>query len=135
MCWRKASALLPIALGLANTAGAGGFIVALGAEADSADSSAYFVSVDAGAGERTWLTATAATSATDSEFVNLRTAWLDLGIDHFFDPLGVRVHAGIWGKNDFLESRDIRASVYASGPAGSVSLDAEHRDLELTIVS
>jgi len=135
MCWRKAFAVLPIALGLANMAGAGGFIIALGAEADSAGSSAYSISVDAGVGERTWISATAATSAAESEIANLRTAWFDLGIDHFFDPLGARVRAGAWGKDDFLESRDIRGSIYASGRVGSVSLDAEHRDLELTVDS
>jgi len=119
----------------ARVASGGGFIIGIGAEGDSADSRAYSLSLDAGLGERTWITGTVASSETDRDLFDLRTRFLHLGFDHFLDPVGFRIGAGTWGKDGFLESDDLRGSIYMAGGAGSLSLDLERRELELTIDS
>jgi hypothetical protein len=135
MCWREAFAFACLLFVSSRVAAAGGLILGMGAERDTADSSAYALSADISVGERTWLTGTLVSSETDRGVYELDTRLLSAGLDHYFDPFGVRFGAGAWGKDNFLESTDYRGSLYLSGRPGSLSLDVERRELELTIDS
>ena len=70
---------------------------------------------------------------TEREAFDLSTHYADVGIDHHFKPLGIRIGAGYWGDDDLLESRDLRGSVYLRGERGSVALELETRDFDLTV--
>jgi hypothetical protein len=61
--------------------------------------------------------------------------YTDVGIDHWFKPAGVRLGASYWGNSDILDSRDLRASFYIRGDAGSMSLEYEKRDFEFDLQS
>lgn len=126
MCWRSALPLILIA-GVASAAE--DYIVGLGAEADSADGLAGAIAGGVGIAADTWLSAALARNSVElSRGRVLDTLYADLGVDQWFDPVGVRVAAAYWGDRDILESRDWIASVYTRGERFSLAGDFEHRD-------
>jgi len=103
-------------------------------EFDSADGVAASALASVALTDRTWLSASLA--RTDVELprgLEAKTWYADLGLDHYFEPLGVRLGAAYWGDNDFFDSLDLRGSLYVRGERGSLSLDLEHRDFELDL--
>jgi len=83
--------------------------------------------------EKTWLSAAVAKSSVELRTGHdLKTLYGDLELDHFFDPVGIRIAAAYWGDSDILESRDWRASLYWRGDKAMLSADYENRDFELT---
>jgi hypothetical protein len=64
---------------------------------------------------------------------DLETWYADVGIDHYFDPAGVRLAVAYWGDDDILDSADLRTSLYFKGDKGSLSFDYEFRDFELVL--
>ena len=117
-----------------NCWAAGEYVIAAGAEGDSADGLAGSLFGDVALGDRTWLSGGVARTRVDLGFRDtLRTWYADIGIDHNFDPVGIRVGAAYWGDNDLLDSLDGRLSGYVRGDWGLVGLDYEYRDFELEL--
>lgn len=84
----------------------------------------------------TWLSAGVAQSKVDLvSGRELETLYADIELDHYFDPVGIRVGAAYWGDSDVLESNDWRASMYYRGDAAMVSFEYEYRDFDFIIPS
>ena len=120
---------------LSANALADGYVIGIGADGDSADGRAFSAFGDFGVGENTWLSVTASRAQTDGLLRRNENLFGDVGIDHWFQPVGVRVGASYWGNADLLDSRDLRASVYVRGAPGSFSLDYQKRNFEFDLQS
>ena len=117
-----------------NAWAAGEYVIAGGLEGDSADGLAAALFGDLAVGKETWLSAGVARSSVELPIRDeLETWYADAGLDHFFDPAGVRLGLAYWGDNSVLDSKDARASVYFRGDRGSLSFDYEFRDFELEL--
>ena len=109
MSWRSGIALLLLA---GNALAADGYIVGMGVEGDSEDGLSMSLIGDIAVAENTWVTGALARSTVDSSLTQSLETWYgDLGLDHWFDPVGVRVGAAYWGNSDALDSNDWRGSV------------------------
>ena len=133
MSWRSRLTGALAVSALSTGAFANPMLIGLGVEGDNADSRSYSAFADLGITENTWLSGAVATTNTDRSPLNADTKFLELGIDHFFEPIGVRLSGSYWGDADLLESNDIRAAVYVRGERGSLSLDFQRRNFDLTI--
>lgn len=117
-----------------NCWAAGDYVIAGGLQSDTADGLAVALLGDLAVAEETWLSAGLARSRVELPIRDeLETWYADVGLDHFFDPAGVRLGLAYWGDNSVLDSTDARASVYFRGASGSLSFDYEFRDLELEL--
>jgi len=106
-----------------------GFIVGAGIEGDSSDGFAVAVLGELGITEKTWLSATLAQNTVDSaEGIDVDSVFGDIGLDHWFDPIGVRLGVSRWGDNDSLDSDDWRASLYWRADRFSIAADYQYRD-------
>lgn len=110
-----------------------GYVLGLGADGDTADGRSLTAFGDFGVGDKTWLSVTTSTAQTDGLVRRNETLLADVGIDHFFEPVGIRLGAAYWGNADILDSRDLRASVYVRGAPGSFSLDYQRRNFEFDL--
>lgn len=113
---------------------AGDFLLGGGLEADSEDGFATALIGDVAIGESTWLSG----SVSHSDFEQpsgetIDNLYADVGIEHFFDPVGVRLGAAYWGDDDLLASRDLRGAVFFRGGSGYLSLNGEYRDFEFFV--
>jgi hypothetical protein len=131
MSWFRPAALLLLS---GNCWAAGEYVIAGGLQGDSADGLAAVLLGDLAVGEETWLSAGIARSSVELPVRDELESWYgDVGLDHFFEPAGVRLRLAYWGDNSVLDSRDARASVYFRGGRGSLSFDYEFRDFELEL--
>lgn len=127
MCLRSFLSLLLVA---SNALAAEGFIIGAGVEADTEDGIAGNAIADIGLTEKTWLSMAVAYSTADLVRGQSIDTWYgDVGIDHWFEPVGVRVGVAYWGDSDVLDSRDARASLYWRGERMTLAADYEYRDL------
>ncbi len=111
-----------------------GYIVGVGAEADSADAATGAVSGEIGLTKKTWLSAAMAKSTADlPRGVNLETLYGDIGIDHYFGPLGIRAGVSYWGDDEILDSRDYLASLYWRSDKAMIAAEFEHRDFSFDV--
>lgn len=133
MCWPRCLLLLL----MANAAlAADGFMLGAGAESDSDGGLSVAVLGGVGFSENTWLSAALAESSVDLvSGRELETGYADIELDHFFDPVGIRIAAAYWGDSDVLMSNDWRASIYVRNDRVAVSFDYEYRDFEFIIPS
>jgi len=120
---------------LSSTVNAEGYILGAGAEGDSADGRAYTAFGDFSLGEKTWLSLTATAIDTEGIISKNETMLADGSLDFWLKPVGMRVGVGYWGNADILDSRDLTASVYTRGEAGSLSLNFERRNFEFDLQS
>ena len=126
--------MLVVALPAIATADPGDFIIAAGVETDSEDSLALSLLGDVALGESTWLSASVAHSGVDVPIrQEVDFLYADVGIDHFFDPVGIRIGVSYWGDSDLLDSNDVRGSFYSRGERSSLSFDAEHRQFNFAV--
>ena len=109
---------------------AAGYILGIGAAADSEDGRAFTAFGDFGIGENTWLSATIGSTETDSTAGRFSTTFADVGIDHYFNPIGIRLSGAYWGDSSILDSEDVRASLYYRDDTASFSADYERRNLD-----
>lgn len=128
--------LLLLAL-LSNAAGAAdGIMIGAGIERDSEGSMSAAVIGGVGLGEDTWLSAGFAKSSVDlARGQELEPLYADVELDHFFDPIGVRIGAAYWGDSDILESNDWRASLYWRNDVVNLAVEYEFRDFDFIIPS
>jgi hypothetical protein len=125
---------LPLLLVAGNAVAAEGFIIGGGVERDSSDGLAGAVVADVGLTEKTWLSGTAAYNSVDVVFGRSLDTWYgDLGLDHWFDPVGVRVGVAYWGDSDVLDSNDLTGSLYVRTDKLMLSGDYEYRDFTFEI--
>ena len=131
MSWSRCLLLLLLS---GNSWAAGEFVIAGGIEGDNADGLALAVFGDVAIGDETWLSGGVARSSVDLAIRDeLETWYADIGLDHYFDPAGVRFGVAYWGDDDILDSVDLRTSLYFRGDKGSLSFDYEFRDFELEL--
>ena len=105
-----------------------------GAEGDSQGGLSAALVASVGLAEETWLSSSVARSAVELESGrDLESLYADLELDHFFDPVGVRVAVAYWGDPDVLESNDWRASGYFRNDTVTFSADYEYRDFDFRI--
>ena len=132
MCWCRAGLLLLISS--AAFADKGDYLVAGGAQWDTDVTFAGSVLGDVAIADPTWLSFAVARTSVDVErSASLNTWYANLGVDHFFDPVGVRLSAAYWGDNDILDSLDTRLALYWRGDGITLGADAEYRDFEFDI--
>ncbi len=113
-----------------NAFGGAGYVIGLGAEGDTSDSLAFSMFGDFGLTEKTWLSATAAKAEAQGVISELNTLYGDIGLDHYFDPIGIRIGAAYWGDEDILDSVDFRGSVYLRTEAITFAVDYERRNFD-----
>jgi len=111
------------------------YVLGIGADGDSADGRSISAFGDFAIAENTWWSVTANSSRTEGLRRSNKTVLADVGIDHWFKPIGVRIGGTYWGNSDILDSKDLRASVYARGEIGSFSLDYQKRNFEFDLQS
>ena len=107
-----------------------GYIVGLGAEGDTSDSLSFSAFGDFGITQKTWISVTAAKAQAEGTFSQLDTVYGDIGLDHHFDPIGIRIGVGYWGDEEILDSVDIRGSLYLRTKTVSLSADYEKRNFD-----
>lgn len=130
----KAFAVLVITLCGAQASAIEGYILGAGLDADSEDGLTATLVADVGLTEKTWLSAAYARNRGDlSTLESLRTQLADVSIDHWFDPIGLRLGAAYWGDSDVLDSDDVKASIYWRGKSSSITLNVEQREFEFDI--
>lgn len=127
------SSLFPTLLLLASRVlAAEAYIIGAGVEADSADGLAVSAVGQLGLTDKTWLSAAIARNMADLPFRQDIDTWYgDVGIDHSWDPVGIRAGIAYWGDNDTLDSTDYRASLYWRTKAFSIAGDYEFRDFSV----
>jgi len=131
MCWRSGLVLLLLA---GHALAMDGYIVGAGLEGDSAEGLSASLVGDIAVTENTWLTAAIAKSKVDLPQTQTRETWYgDLGVDHWFDPVGVRLGVAYWGDSDILDSRDSRASLYWRGDKAMLAAEYEYRDFRFLL--
>ncbi len=117
-----------------NALAAEGFIIGAGVEGDSADGLAGTVVADVALTEKTWLSGSIGGNSVELPRNQSIDTWYgDLGIDHWFEPVGVRVGAAYWGDSDILDSQDWRASLYWQNDRMTLAGDYEYRDFTFQI--
>lgn len=131
MRWRSGIAFLLLA---GNALAAESYIVGLGVEGDSADGLSVSLLGDLALADNTWLSAAVSGNRVDAaDSQGIETFYGELGVDHWFDPLGVRLGAAYWGDNDLLDSRDWRGSLYWRSDKATLSGDFEYRDFRFVL--
>ena len=132
MCWFRAGVLFLISS--AALADKGDYLLAGGVQWDNDVTVAGSVLGDFAIADPTWLSLAVARTNVDIErSASLNTWYANLGVDHYFDPIGVRLSASYWGDNDILDSVDTRLALYWRGDAVTLGADFEYRDLEFDI--
>lgn len=131
MLWyRRWTIAALILLSAASSVAGDGYVIGIGAEGDTSDSLAFSAFGDFGITDNTWLSATAARAQAKGALSELNTIYGDVGLDHHFDPLGVRIGAAYWGDKDILDSVDIRGSIYVRTKDLSISAEYENRSFD-----
>ena len=126
---------MPLLVLLTGPVSAAGYVLGVGAEGDSADGRAFSAFGDFGLSENTWLSVTGTMAETPGIIRDNDTQLGRVALDHFMDPVGVRIGGGYWGNADILDSRDMTASVYIRGNGSSLSIDYEKRQFEFDLQS
>ena len=114
---------------------AAGYILGIGATADSEDGRALTAFGDFGIRENTWLSATLGSTETEAVVGGFSTTFADVGIDHYFKPVGIRISGAYWGDSSILDSDDVRASLYYRDDIASFSIDYERRNFDFVFES
>ena len=131
MCWRKALAVLLLA---GNASAAEGWIAGGGIEGDTSDGLAGVAFADIAISEKTWLTGSVGGNRVElSRRQSNQTRFGSLGVDHWFDPVGVKLDISYWGDSDILDSHDWGASLYWRSDRVLLAGDYEYRDFSFTI--
>ena len=111
-----------------------GFVVGAGVEVDSAEGQSATIIGNLGLTEVTWLSGGFAKNSADIRpDLTLETIYADIGIDHWFKPIGFRAGVSYWGDDSILDSFDLNGAVYWRGGKASIAGEFEYRDFEFDI--
>jgi len=126
---------LALLLVAGNALAAGdGFLLGGGVEGDSEDGIRGSLIGGVGVSEKTWLSAGLSTSSVELPTGrSINTLYADAELDHWFDPVGVRVGVAYWGDSDILDSFDWRSALYWRSGKFTLSGEYEFRDFDFTI--
>lgn len=131
MYWRKPTVLILLLLS-GNAVAGEGYVLGAGVEGDTEDGLAVSVLGELGLSPQTWLSGALARNSAESAFTrNLDTWFADIGIDHWWKPIGVRGGVAYWGDNDSIDSMDFRGSVYWRNEKASIAANYEYRDFSV----
>jgi hypothetical protein len=131
MYWRSGIVLMLLA---SNALAVDGYIIGVGVEGDSADGLSTVAMTDIAIAKDTWLSAAVARNTVDLSRAESLDSWYgDLGIDHWFDPVGLRVGVSYWGDSDTLDSKDWRSSIYWRSDKAMIAGDYEYRDFRFDL--
>ncbi len=137
MSWsRPLAALLLTGPFLATSvlADKGDYILGAGISLDDASGRAAIVVGDWSVAEQTWLSASIGRNSVElPNRQDIDTWYGEMSIDHFWAPAGARFGIAYWGDARILDSVDFVAALYTRGEQGTLSVDAEYRDLELEL--
>ncbi|MEM8983369.1 MAG: hypothetical protein AAGC71_10095 [Pseudomonadota bacterium] len=121
------------ALAVTTTAAATEFVVGGGFGADDASGRSLAALVDVGVTDSTFLTLTAAASEGDTLTDTIETQAFTIGITQDIGDFTGRFSIGTWGDSDFVDSIDYRAGLAVTAAGFRFGLDAERRDIDLTL--
>lgn len=111
-----------------------GFLIGGGVESDSGDGIRGSVIGGLGVSENTWLSAGLSKSSVELPIRrDIETLYADIELDHWFDPIGIRVGAAYWGDSEILESNDWRGSLYWRNDKVTLSGEYEFRDFDFIV--
>ena len=131
MCWHKQATFILLLLSCNALAGEG-YVLGGGVESDTQDGLAVSVLGEFAMSEQTWLSAALARNSAESAFgQDLDTWFADVGIDHWWKPVGMRAGVAYWGDNDTIDSTDFRGSLYWRDDKFSIAADYEYRDFSV----
>ena len=124
-----------VLLAIAAPALAGeGFVVGTGIESDSSDGFAVAALGEYAITETTWLSGLIARNTVDQEGSTEIDSWLgSVGLDHWFEPVGMRVGLSYWGDSDSLDSTDYSGSLYWRNKQFYISGEYEYRDFDIDL--
>ena len=89
------------------------YVIGGGVEADSSDGLSGAIFADVGLTEKTHLYGSfGKINIPLPRDIDLNTYYGDVGLDHWFKPVGVRAEVAYWGDNDIFDSIDFRGAVY-----------------------
>ena len=129
----KTSVLLMLILSSRALAGEG-YVLGGGIESDTEDGLGVTAVGNYGLTENTWMSGAIARNTADLQLQpDIDTWYADLGLDHWWDPVGIRLGLAYWGDNDTLDSTDFRASLYWRGKGFSIAGDYEFRDFSFLL--
>ena len=131
------SKYLVLILFAGNAIAAGdGFLIGAGVESDSEDGIRGSFIGGIGVSEDTWLSVGLSKSSVELPIRrDINTVYADVELDHFFDPVGIRIGVSYWGDSDVLDSNDWRVSLYWRGEKVTLSGIYEFRDFDFTVPS
>ncbi|MEM8816039.1 MAG: hypothetical protein AAGE85_09435 [Pseudomonadota bacterium] len=130
--WQAAPLLLLVCM--PALADQGDYLLAGGLESDTDGTLAVSATAERALTDATWGSLTAAHTNVDIERrPSLDTWYAEAGLDHHFDPLGVRLAAVYWGDDAVLDSVDGRFRVYWREPRFTLAGDFEYRDFEFDL--
>jgi hypothetical protein len=120
---------------LANPAWAiDGYVLGGGIESDDGDGTGLAGFADIGLSEKTHFSFLFGKNNIElPNGLNLNTAYGDIGVDYYFEPVGLKMELAYWGDNDIFDSIDGRGSLYWRKDSLMVSADLEYRDFEFDI--
>ncbi len=111
-----------------------GFVVGTGVESDSSDGLAMAVLGEYEFAKNTWLSGLLARNTVDQEGGTEIDSWLgSVGIDHWFEPVGLRASLSYWGDEDSLDSTDYLGSLYWRSKTFYFSGEYQYRDFEIDL--
>ena len=110
------------------------YIAGVGVTGDSDSGLAESAFGDVALGDSTWLSGVVSYSNVDVPVRRDLDAWsVDVALDHYFDPIGIRAGVAYWGDSEVLDSVDWRGSVYWKNDRLNVAATYERRDFEFII--
>ncbi len=137
MSWSRLFATLLLTVPFLATgvrADKGDYILGAGVSVDDDNGLAAIVVADLSIADQTWLSASIGRHSVElPRRQDLDTWYGEFSIDHFWGPAGARLGVAYWGDAQILDSVDFVAAFYTRGEKGTISVDAEYRDLELEL--
>ena len=105
-----------------------------GIESDSSDGLAAAALGEYGLTRNTWISGLVARNTVDQEGSTEIDSWLaSVGIDHWFEPVGMRAGLSYWGDSDSLDSTDYSGSLYWRSKGFYFSGEYVYRDFQIDL--